>query len=1429
MGRFEVHSFARALRALWAASLALSLASCESEHAPLVKPGERPPDTIPDDTSCSAPNLGCPCTEEGHEVECGKATQVNDDYVTCSLGTRTCADGKWGACVGDRVTTKAVPRTLGGQQLMALGTSTACPVGFDLCDPNCSLTSDTAGGFNAGANFSNTPSGLTLVGTLTPVCTSLSLTPSTPDVYLTGPSLASLSAPPVTFTLTASPANCIVAPFNTTWTIDKFDRATISGTTNTNGTLTVVVPMAGNILVTAFAAGKSASTTIKTHVNVLEAPLLDALAYGNKAASAAQILAFGTVSSPNAGSGGSSATWLYPYANTYFPLALPSPTAQYRYTNGAGDSTAAASATKVSLRYPSNTSATAADFNYSLVVKEGNAIVCNATAAQCNFLDPQVMIPQLAWRYFEQTARGFDGDILVQRLRARTVAPDVLEPEQRLTVRFVDGQLKGTVFYNSYTSPQGGNTGAILAITPGATSPTLAVQPSGTCSTCHSINIDGTRLVTNGGKNASNAYSYDQSELYNMSTAGPSPTVLNTYTNNRYTYGGPWVDGSLYMSHGGGADPAWHAPTAASGLYKITDSTTAVTLTNWPSNVQAVTPRFSPDGTKLAFGFWSGNAIPCSSSAISPCSGTPRTLTSVSGGTRLAVMDFTCGSSPCTGSSTGWTVSNARDVTPGVTERVAWPSFSPDGSSVAYQRQYRSSKALLSWTPQDIGTVAGALAEIWLSNVPANGNTASTPTRLSALNGVSSAGTSYLPEQARTLVNDANPLYVFDMARHEMSQVFVAGVQTTPQNVTDPAVSFSGVPSGGPWDARVKIIAGGARGTATFQVSTDGGTTWSATTATSGTPIAVGTTGMTVNFVTGTYVANTTYKSIANAVQVTGTPAASPWDLRVKIVVGGALGVATYQYSTDGGATWSVAAVTATRVAIGATGLAANFPSATYVAGNIYSYAGTFSPNIFLTGSPAGGPWDTRFKMIAGGGVGTATFQYSTDGGSTWSGTTTTAATVSIGSTGMKATFAAGTYYANSLHQIPVGRVGLQGTPTGGPWDFRVQIVTAGALGTATFKYSSDGGTTWSAALTTAATVSLGTTGMVATFASITYPSPAWVFGAFVAHYHQNNATYQMQQADSCSNNVTSTGNYDYRLNYLPSFAPTAAGGKSWIVFTSRRMYGNVAYENGFDAEPGYSCYSGKIPSKKLWIAAIDSTAAGSWTPGNDPSHPAFYLPGQELAAGNSDGHWVNAPCTTLGNSCETDDDCCGGTGASPTAQCRVTSTATFPPTRACQARSSCAPTGVSCLTTADCCTGLTCPSGGGLCLVVPPKLFEDQTTTREYTATCPSGKAVKWRFFEWQSTIPTATSIDFYIQTKQKVTDSYLPATKLAMATANQTSAANQWLRGAKTNDQLLVAAGLVSMPYLQVTMTFHPNAPGTLAPTLLAWRQIYDCVDSE
>ena len=113
----------------------------------------------------------------------------------------------------------------------------------------------------------------------------------------------------------------------------------------------------------------------------------------------------------------------------------------------------------------------------------------------------------------------------------------------------------------------------------------------------------------------------------------------------------------------------------------------------------------------------------------------------------------------------------------------------------------------------------------------------------------------------------------------------------------------------------------------------------------------------------------------------------------------------------------------------------------------------------------------------------------------------------------------------------------------------------------------------------------------------------------------------------------------DTTLQYEPTVNPVPSGGYAWVVFTSRRMYGNVATQDPFLSDPRNYNATLSATTKKLWVAAIDLNA----TPGTDPSHPAFYLPAQELLAGNSRGYWVVDPCEPSGASCLTGDQCCTG------------------------------------------------------------------------------------------------------------------------------------------------------------------------------------------
>ena len=113
------------------------------------------------------------------------------------------------------------------------------------------------------------------------------------------------------------------------------------------------------------------------------------------------------------------------------------------------------------------------------------------------------------------------------------------------------------------------------------------------------------------------------------------------------------------------------------------------------------------------------------------------------------------------------------------------------------------------------------------------------------------------------------------------------------------------------------------------------------------------------------------------------------------------------------------------------------------------------------------------------------------------------------------------------------------------------------------------------------------------------------------------------------------------KMNYEPSVLPVPVGGYYWVLFTSRRTYGNTISPTSGDP-PGNDPFGSEAnpsPRKKIWIAAIDIDHAGK----ADPSHPAFYLPGQELHTANMRAFAALAPCKADTMSCETGADCCGG------------------------------------------------------------------------------------------------------------------------------------------------------------------------------------------
>ncbi len=164
----------------------------------------------------------------------------------------------------------------------------------------------------------------------------------------------------------------------------------------------------------------------------------------------------------------------------------------------------------------------------------------------------------------------------------------------------------------------------------------------------------------------------------------------------------------------------------------------------------------------------------------------------------------------------------------------------------------------------------------------------------------------------------------------------------------------------------------------------------------------------------------------------------------------------------------------------------------------------------------------------------------------------------------------------------------------------------------------------------------------------------------------------------------------DSTLNYEASTSPVVSGGYIWVIFTSRRMFGNVATVNPWWSDPRDHDISVSPTTKKLWVAAIDLNA----TPGTDPSHPAFYLPSQELLAANSRGFWVLDPCGANGATCETGDQCCSGScQASPGSTALVCGVST----------AACAALQDSCTTASQCCT-VAAECVNGFCALSPTK-----------------------------------------------------------------------------------------------------------------------------
>jgi len=123
-----------------------------------------------------------------------------------------------------------------------------------------------------------------------------------------------------------------------------------------------------------------------------------------------------------------------------------------------------------------------------------------------------------------------------------------------------------------------------------------------------------------------------------------------------------------------------------------------------------------------------------------------------------------------------------------------------------------------------------------------------------------------------------------------------------------------------------------------------------------------------------------------------------------------------------------------------------------------------------------------------------------------------------------------------------------------------------------------------------------------------------------------------------------------------------------------------------------------------------------------------------------------------------------------------------------------------------------------------PPPAYFTATMTRDYQGVCPAGQSVVWRFFDWQTVTPSDSNIVFTAQTADTQTDLATATPVVPLGTVSGPPITS-WT-GTDVSQAL---APNPSLAWLRVTITLNPSSDHQQAPTLTAWRQQYDCVDSQ
>jgi hypothetical protein len=543
--------------------------------------------------------------------------------------------------------------------------------------------------------------------------TSLTITPN-PAMISAQVQNGVVTTTPVTFI--ARDQNGVA--LNAAWQIDRGELGTLAST----GTFTANGLNAGTATVTATAGTVPATATLIVTVSAVAVgatagsgtgpqgpdsmgnpPSGGYNGVGGTPLGAAPPTATVTLLQNNSGTN-AGFTLLYPYDQTVFPRGMLPPLLQWTV--------------------PTSFHATA----ISLHLKE-NGYEFSGYYAGTNLINAP--IDANAWT---QATNDNTGDSLLVEVKI-TDGTTVYGP---LSVHFViaPSRLRGTVYYDTYDSklntvPDMGTVngsdgnGAVLRIDPGAFAPTLAIPANfGKCYACHEVSADGSTLFT-----ATNDTSDNPGAVFSLQNPSAAPLATYDSTNTpasggMFTYGGVYPDGTMALAH---SKEDYHAWGGNSDLF-VAATQASSGATGFPAQAQAVTPAFSPDGLHVAFALWAANPVPMV---------TPNKQT-------LAMMDFSCGapmSSVTCAKGGPYTFSKLRSlfVDNSTSHFVGWPSFTPDGKMVVFQRTFVACGDT-SNGGSELNTRSPARAELWLADAPdpTTGATRFSAMGLCALNGYKS-------------------------------------------------------------------------------------------------------------------------------------------------------------------------------------------------------------------------------------------------------------------------------------------------------------------------------------------------------------------------------------------------------------------------------------------------------------------------------------------------------------------------------------------------------------------------------------------------------------------------------------------------------------------------------------------------------------------